>query len=189
MDQRGWPVWAQVALGVLAGVAITSAIFLVSRTPSGEPIVLDPLPTLAPILIHIDGAVANPGVYELPVDSRVQDAVKAAGGVNEDANLAGTNLVASLRDGMKIHIPSNSEPAPPMSVDDGQDQSGVRININTASVEDLMKLPGIGETRAKDIINFRNEHNGFKSIEELMNVPGIGESTFNNIKQMVCLDE
>ena len=150
------------------------------------------------IIIHITGAIKNEGVYKLKSQSRVSDAVEIAGGLREDADTKKINLAYLLEDGMKIIIPSiNDEETEEElitkqigtnnsqeSVKD-ESQNSKKININTASEEELDQLPGIGKTTAKKIIEYRNENGKFSNIEEIKNVKGIGESKFKEIEDMI----
>lgn len=153
------------------------------------------------IVIYIIGSVGTPGIYELNVNSRVSDAVNAAGGLLEDADLSKINLAFKLEDGQKITIPSindktneevtyedfiTSEPGNIIS-DSSSNNSNTKININTASQTELESLPGVGPSIAEKIINYRTENGNFKSIDDLKNVSGIGESKYNEIKLKICI--
>ena len=105
--------WGWVLLGVIFGLAGAGGIWLASSPPRGNPIQLLPPPTPAPIQVHVTGAVASPGVYALPVDSRVRDAIEAAGGFNEDANDLALNLASLLEDGSQVNVPSKTTAAQP----------------------------------------------------------------------------
>lgn len=134
------------------------------------------------VVVHVAGAVSSPGVYTLPADSRVDDAVRAAG-VTADADLSQLNLAQKLADGQKITVPvAGATPADGSSAATtaDSDNSGL-ININTATQEELESLPSIGEVRAQAIIAYREEHGGFRTTDELMEVSGIGEKIFADI--------
>ncbi len=132
------------------------------------------------ILVHVAGQVVNPGVVELTNGDRIQDAIEAAGGILETANLTNINLASFVEDGMKIYIPSITENT---EIDVGsEDLSQNKININTANQAQLEELEGIGETTALRIIEYRKQNGKFKTIEDLKNVKGIGEAKFNKIK-------
>ena len=134
------------------------------------------------VVVHVAGAVSSPGVYTLPADSRVDDAVRAAG-ATADADLSQLNLAQKLADGPKITVPAAGEaPAPAdNAAPSDSSQSGALININTATQEELETLPSIGEVRAQAIIAYREEHGGFRTTDELMEVSGIGEKIFADI--------
>lgn len=137
------------------------------------------------IYVHICGAVINPGVYQVSAGTRVYQALELAGGSSDDAYLSGINLADKLADGQKVYIPAEGENAEGiLSTDSGGVQS-VMININTASEAELMTLPGIGQSRAKDIINYRVKNGLFESIDDIMKVSGIKEAAFEKIKDLI----
>lgn len=140
------------------------------------------------VVVHVAGAVSSPGVYTLPADSRVDDAVRAAG-ATADADLSQLNLAQKLADGQKITVPAAGEtPAPAdNTAPSDSSQSGALININTATLEELETLPSIGEVRAQAIIAYREEHGGFRTTDELMEVSGIGEKIFADISPHITV--
>jgi competence protein ComEA len=181
--------------GVLFGLLSAGLILLVSQPKPGRAVLLRPAPTPRPVVINIDGAVVSPGVYTLQVQSRVIDAVEAAGGLAENASPGSVNLAAELEDGSHIYIPArnpsseNSAELPGSVV--GLSESGEMIsliNINQASLELLIGLPGIGPVTAGKIINYREEQ-PFTRIEEIQKVPGIGPATFEQIKIYLTVGE
>lgn len=139
----------------------------------------------SPIFVDVDGAVKNPGVYELTQGDRVNDAIDKAGGLSEDAYTRNLNKARLLEDGEKIYIPDKSEQFVENNTvtlyNTGEDNL---ININTATKEQLMALNGIGEAYAERIIEYRKKSK-FSSIEEIKNVKGIGEKTFDKIKDSI----
>ena len=137
------------------------------------------------IYVHICGAVINPGVYQVPAGTRVYQALELAGGSSDDAYLSGINLADKLADGQKVYIPSEGENAEGILSKDSGDVQSVMININTASEAELMTLPGIGQSRAKDIINYRVKNGLFESIDDIMKVSGIKEAAFEKIKDLI----
>ncbi len=148
------------------------------------------------LFVHICGEVHNPGVYELPAGSRIIDAVHAAGGLTDDAAEASMNLAQALADGTQVVILSEEEFAeqaavasmyPAGSTMHPAGPSTGLINLNTATREQLMMLPGIGESRAGDILKFREESGGFRSIEDIMKVSGIKEAAFQKIKDLITV--
>lgn len=152
------------------------------------------------IMVHITGAVKNEGVITLSENSRITDAVEAAGGLTEDADMSKINLACVLEDGMKIRIPSKNDVEDVLneevtedeqlveSIPEGNTKSEKRIvNINKATQTELETLPGIGPSIALKIINYREENGKFSSIEDLKNVNGIGDSKFENIKNYICV--
>ncbi|MEW6029528.1 MAG: helix-hairpin-helix domain-containing protein [Chloroflexota bacterium] len=170
--------------GVLGGLILAGLIWIAARSPRGEGVTLLPPPTAAPIVVDVSGAVPRPGVYELPEGSRVRDAVTAAGGFLAEADKSQVNLAAPLEDGQKLEIPyaAGVEVSAPTEVP-------FLIDINYASVEELETLPGIGPTLAENIVIYREENGPFLRIEDIMNVPGIGESTFDQIKDLIYVEE
>lgn len=140
------------------------------------------------VVVHVAGAVSSPGVYTLPADSRVDDAVRAAG-ATADADLSQLNLAQKLADGQKITVPvAGAAPADGSSAATTADSdNGGLININTATQEELESLPSIGEVRAQAIITYREEHGGFRTIDELKEVSGIGDKIFADISPHVTV--
>ncbi len=143
------------------------------------------------VYVYVCGAVNTPGVYELDKQARVFEAVQAAGGMSEDASAASVNLARTVADGEQIYVPSGDEAqmqgagVGENSVATGAEQG--KININTASREELMTLTGIGEAKAESILSYREEHGRFESIEELMEIEGIKEGVFGKIKEDIMI--
>ena len=137
------------------------------------------------IYVHICGEVNNPGVYELAEGSRIFEAVEAAGGFTEEAAQASLNLAQVISDEEQIVILTQDEAAERARQE--REQAAGIVNLNTASKEQLMSLPGIGESRAEDIIRYRKESGGFQNIEEIMSVPGIKESAYLKIKDSITV--
>lgn len=133
------------------------------------------------VTFYICGQVKNPGVYTLAEGSRVEDAIIAAGGVSEDADLSQVNLARCVKEEEQIIIYSKGEVAADSPTDD-------KVHLNYATKEQLMTLTGIGESKAMEIIAYRKEHGGFQTKEELMNISGIKEGTYNKIKDEIVLD-
>lgn len=148
----------------------------------------EPNPT---IFVYVCGAVNAPGVYELDADARVYEAIACAGGVREDAAEESVNQAQTLTDGERLYVPTDAEAeqglADPVQTEPGQGAADGKVNINTASKEELTTLNGIGESRAESIIGYRETHGGFQSIEELMNVEGIKEGVFSKIKDRITV--
>jgi competence protein ComEA len=155
--------------------------------------------------VDVKGSVKNPGVYFLEEGKRVSDAIKASGGTTSGASLKYINLSMLLKDEMVIYVYSNKElinkeacpvikpeicpvlSCPVIENPACKEEVDGKISINTATQAELETLPGIGTTKALDIIKYRTENNGFKDINELKNVSGIGEATFNNLKDLIKL--
>jgi competence protein ComEA len=196
-----------VLLGVISGFVLAGVLVYVSRAPAGQSIILKPAPTAAPIAVHVIGAVPRPGLYEFPEGARVQDAIDAAGGLLAEGNADALNLAALLEDGQQLDIPYEGGSAPPeeerSSLDlpsadgtetptDGSENNTEEansdvelVNINSASLEELDTLPGIGPTTAQKIIDYRDENGPFSTIEDIMNVSGIGPATFEEIQDLI----
>lgn len=139
--------------------------------------------------VYISGEVKNTGVYYLKKDSRITDLINICGGLTEEADVSKINPAQKLNDSDKIIIPKKEENLNNIETEDenkGVDNVQDKININTATKDELTSLNGIGEATANKIINYRNK-NKFKEIEDIMNVPGIGEAKFNNIKDYICV--
>lgn len=137
------------------------------------------------IFVHVGGAVRRPGLYRLAEGARVDDAVRAAGGVLEDADLDALNLAARVKDGDKILVPAKGDE--PSNEAAGEGQQGGLINLNTATISDLDSLPGIGPALAQRILDFRERNGGFRTVEDLLEVPGIGSKKFEELRNLVTV--
>ena len=190
-------------MGVFFGLMSVGIVFLITRPPRGTPIQLKPPPTPSPYIVHVSGAVAEPGIYSLITGSRIQNAIDAAGGHLPSANLDGINMAAFVEDGDQIWVPhqelmlSTSQPNEPTSSTTPQTNAEneqppiatLLININTASISELESLPGIGPQKASEIIAYRDGNGPFERIEEIEMVSGIGPVTFKNIKALICVSD
>ncbi|MBI9034193.1 MAG: helix-hairpin-helix domain-containing protein [Bacteroidales bacterium] len=162
----------------------TGLIILISTPPKGEYIQLFAAPTAAPIMVYITGEVLQPNIYEFIEPSRVKDLVEASGGFTEYADPESINLAAILFDGQQIHIPSFNDPG---SIITESNLSFSKIDINSASLEELTSLPNIGEAKANAIIQYREENGRFTNVAEIINVPGIGESIYQKIIDLITI--
>lgn len=184
----------KIAFGVFCGLLSAGILFLVSGEPRGEPITLEPPPTAAPIAVYVTGEVRNPGVFILSPGSRVQDAILAAGDFLDTAEYQNINLAAYLEDSSHIHIPAISAIVPtvtfstPFSGGVRSSFVGIKININTASQQELESLPSIGPEYAHRIIAFREVYGPFETIEAIQKVYGIGPATYENIKDLITVE-
>ncbi|MBB5335266.1 helix-hairpin-helix domain-containing protein [Pectinatus brassicae] len=175
---------------IIIAIAIISIIYQITSTPA---ISLHPNPAAANtiteskpnIIIYVCGAVNNPGVIELPADSRLADAVKKCGGLSAAAAAEKTNLSQKLHDEMQIIIPAKNNIA--IADNSRKENSSDKISINNADSTALIKLPGIGPAMAQRIIEYRQKTGAFKTIDELQKVRGIGTAKFTALKDKVCL--
>lgn len=154
-----------------------------------------------PVYVQVTGAVRNPGVYELPKGSRVFEAVQKAGGMTDDAAAESLNQALEVSDGQMLVLYTKQEweqmqagtvtagdgmeTGATQEVSSGSGQNDGRININTASAEQLCSISGIGQSRAQSIITYREQNGAFGSIEEIMNVSGIKDGLFQKIKDKI----
>jgi len=142
--------------------------------------------TTKEIYVYVTGAVLNPGVYVLPAGSRVFQAIEMAGGLTSEADANQMNQALLLSDGYHLHVPKYGEVLDKTVGNEGENPSSDgKVNINTATVEELTQLTGIGESKAKSIVAYREENGFFSSIEDLLNVSGIGEGIFSRIKDAI----
>jgi competence protein ComEA len=179
--------------GLLAVALLAGVVMLIARRPAGQPVEIrppPPTPTIAPMRVHVSGEVVRPGVYAFQAGSIVQDAVEAAGGPTGLADLESLNLAAPLAEGQQVFVPAVGEPPLP----DGESQTfersslpspDARININTATAEELEALPEIGPVMAAKIVAYRTTHGPFETIEDIQDVDGIGPKTFEAIKDLI----
>jgi len=207
--------WRTFLFGLCVGLIAVPLILLLNQHPTNTPIaLLPPLPTPTQISlrIHLIGAVKNPGIYQLPPNAIVQDAIDAAGGLTAQADSSQLNLAGLLNDGQQLAIPNRPPtllptstvgpgtptPEPPTPTPsaltksqsaNSQQPAGPTqvINLNTATQVELESLPRIGPGIAQRIIDYRTLHGPFTSPEQIKNVKGIGEATFNAIKDFITV--
>lgn len=182
---------AEVGLIVLLGAALIAGSAVLYSRASAPPVPVvrqvaapaaDPSPPGAPLVVHVAGMVAAPGVYELSAGSRVRDAVAAAGGPVEGADLGAVNLAEPLADGQKILVPKPGEALPA-----AEPGPGGRVNLNTASQAQLEQLPGVGPVLAQRIIARRERQGRFTSVRQLLEVEGVGPKKFQGLKDLVVV--
>ena len=143
------------------------------------------------ITVDVKGAVKSPGIYDLPVGSRVHDAVQKAGGLTEEADSKSLNLAQKVSDEALVYVPTKGEEAASQQVASGTTPSTSKekkINLNKASLEELKQVKGLGGKRAQDIIDHREANGKFKSVDELKKVSGIGAKTIEKLKDYVTVD-
>ncbi len=202
VSRRSLGHWLGRHWGVLVLLALTAvAVGLVAaylRPPSAPPVVVyqpTPRPTSSPppmtqIVVHVGGAVTNPGLYRLPVGSRIDDAIKLAGGALPEADLNRLNLAARLSDGQQVMVLTRHAAASPLSAPGagtGPSATG-RINVNTASIPELDGLPGVGPVTAQRIVAYREQHGPFARIEQLREAKLVNNATFEKIKDLVTAE-
>lgn len=205
---RNATAWGWLAVGFFLGIAVgVGALTMLKRVQPAAIVIQPPPPTVtpaptgtpAPVRIYVNGQVVAPAVYTLPPDSIVQAAVAAAGGFTGQANTAVVNLAQPLSDGMQIYVPAVGEAvsAPVTVAEPAASSAGVGgmgttssnlININTATLDQLDTLPGIGPSTAANIIQHRENNGPFASTEAIMDVTGIGPAKFGQIKDLITVD-
>jgi competence protein ComEA len=154
-------------------------------------------PAGAPVLVHVAGEVRRPGVYSVPRGGRVHDAVQLAGGLTSRAEQAGVNLVARVSDGQQVVVPrrgaAGAAPAGAGPAGGGASLGaaapgtapGAKVSLASATIEELDAIDGIGPTLAKRIVEYRDQHGGFRSVDELRQVDGIGAKRFESLREAV----
>lgn len=215
--KRGWKTFL---FGLFTSLLSVPLILILNQPPAGKPIALLPPPptiTPVPLRVHVTGAVNAPGVYQLPQQSIVQEAIEAAGGLTDRADVSRLNLAGLLGDGDQLFIPElpptlpptptrapthtvgpgtptvTPEPATatptsqPAASGGSPAAPGQLINLNTASLAELESLPRIGPAIAQRIVDYRTANGPFQTIEEIMNVKGIGPATFEAIKDFITV--
>ena len=142
------------------------------------------------ITVDVKGAVKSPGIYDLPVGSRVNDAVQKAGGLTDQADSKGLNLAQKVSDEALVYVPSKGEEASQQAGSEAPSSTSKdkKINLNKASLEELKQVKGLGGKRAQDIIDHREANGKFKSVDELKKVSGIGAKTIEKLKDYVTVD-
>ncbi|MBN1315232.1 MAG: helix-hairpin-helix domain-containing protein [Anaerolineales bacterium] len=184
------------ALGVILTVLILIIAYLLTHTPATAPIEIippaptvtpEPSPTPGPLVVYVTGAVKEPGVVTIEPDARIENAVKAAGGLADNANLQAINLADPVTDGQHIHVYAEGEEIQVMQSARSSPASTGPVNINTATQDVLTTLPGIGNVTAENIIKYREENGPFERIEDIQNVPGIAEGKFDGCKELITV--
>ena len=140
------------------------------------------------LVVHVAGAVQNPGVYTLQDGSRVEDAITRAQ-LLPQSDADALNRAALLSDGQKIVVPfvDEAQTSNPLTESEGGTMPNDKVNLNHATLAQLMTLPGIGEVKAQAIMQYRQEHNGFQTIDQLLQVNGIGSAIYSQIAHLVCV--
>ena len=188
-----------IALIIVAILIIGGGALLLSSRPEPVQITINPpVPTAtaeptatpSPILVYVTGEVLQPEtMVEVPFGSRVMDAITATGGITENADQTLVNLAGILRDGDQIHVPAIVAADEETTIESLPTPSGGGvIYINSATVEELQTLPGVGPALAQRIIDYRDENGFFSSLEDLDNVSGIGPSILSNLSELIAFD-
>ena len=175
------------ALGAFAILAIALSAFFIFKphdakaiTPQVPTIVTPPM-----VVVDVQGEVKNPGVYHLPSNSRVNDAIKAAGGPNQSADLSYVNQARMVKDGEQIYVEKKLTNSTSITVRRNSTAISGILSINRASAKELEKLPGIGPVLASRIIEYRKSNGNFQSIDDLRKVQGIGASTLEKFRSKI----
>ncbi|MCR5134479.1 MAG: helix-hairpin-helix domain-containing protein [Clostridiales bacterium] len=199
----------KIIKGAVIGLIVLAAVIVFAfHTGSKEPVELTEQPAVnaaeeetgeterleesaAIVVVDVAGAVLSPSVVHLKEGARVEDAIAAAGGLAEDADVSQINRAAVLHDGEKLYIPAVGEDVtvvPPVPAADGTGEDGAMlVNINTATTEELESLKGVGPVTAAKIIEYRTVYGAFETIEDIKNVDGIGEKTFEGLKDQITV--
>lgn len=180
----------EVALiAVVASAVVAGSVFVYLRTnePPAPEIQTIPAaevsPQAAKLVVHVAGEVMTPGVYELEAGSRVRDAIAAAGGQRDGADLDALNLAATISDGEKVLVPRKGEPLAEAAPTPGVS----KVALNTATAAQLESLPGVGPVLAQRIIEFRQRKGKFTSVRQLLEVTGIGDKKYAALKDHVTI--
>lgn len=185
--------WRRIVGSVLGVVAVLIGVTWLLSAPNPPieqklPFATTPTTIATPdyLVVHVVGAVHNPGVYKVTDGSRLFEVVYLAGGFRPDADQAGVNLAAVVSDGEQIYVPIVGEQSPALSPRFNAERAG-KININRASVDEIETLPGIGPTTAAAIVAYRETNGAFSAIEDLLRVTGIGDAKLAAIRELISL--
>jgi competence protein ComEA len=176
-----------VAVAALTGVGRSATVSLVA-TPGPVPPSSEPRPAVSagPVaFVHVLGAVRSPGLYRLTAGARVVDAVAAAGGLAEDADLDALNLARPITDGEQLRVPRIGEPPVAAAPGPSGADAPARVDLNTATAEQLDALPRIGPAIAARIVEWREQNGAFASADDLLQVSGIGDATVDGLRDLV----
>ena len=181
-----------VVVALVAGIAVIYALYQAFDERSAPPILIEDASATLPVVVEMRGEIEVPGVYELAPGARLQDAIAVAGGMTVEADLSMVNLARRLRDGELIVIlalpaPGGTPLVPLTDANDVDqlDQSRVRININTATAEELEALPAVGEVIATRIVAYREQYGPFRSVDDLIHVEGISDRAIDAVRELV----
>ncbi len=174
------------AYATIFGLIAWVLISILNRRAPAQPVILPVPPTPLPLRVHVSGAVAAPGVYDLPPGSIVEDAIAAAGGATAAADLSSLNLARVLRDGDQVTV-AETRPTAAAGEAGAGEAAGQLLNLNTATVAQLETLPGIGPALAQRIVDYRTANGPFASLDDLLNVSGIGPAKVDAIRDLVIV--
>jgi competence protein ComEA len=175
-----------VVLAFAGRYVLRSGTATTAPVASVEPIRAAPAPRL---VVHVVGAVQRPGLYRLPPGSRIADAVARAGGPGPRADLELVNLAAKLADGLQVVVPRRATPSAGAGVAPGDPTAAAAagpVHLNTATLEQLDALPGVGPVTAQKILDFRQKHGAFSSVDDLDAIPGIGPARLEQLRDLVA---
>ncbi len=187
-DPRRLAAWAAAALVlvVLAGVYFVRTRPDAAAEPPRSAASIEVRPAGGGrVVVDVAGEVERPGVYKLPASARVEDALEEAGGPTRRADLSQINRAAEVEDGRQILVPARARRGEPAVAASGPGQAEAPINLNTATLEQLDTLDGVGPATAQKILDYREEHGGFGSVDELDQIPGIGEKRLAALREKV----
>ncbi|MBU6080695.1 MULTISPECIES: helix-hairpin-helix domain-containing protein [Allobacillus] len=193
--QKKWLIYVLIFLLLLI------ALFLFQQNPETSSIVIEePIEAEEEVTNSIDdsieskiiwvdikGMVEKPGVYQLKEGDRVKDAIQVAGGFLKDADELMVNMAALIQDEMVIYVPAKGETEDANIFSTGGKVEEGKVRINSAGLDEIMTLPGIGEQKAKSIIEFRDTNGKFQSVDDLLQISGIGEKTLERFREMVIV--
>ena len=195
--EKWWERHRVVLFIIVVVAAVVGAVLFQVLRPKAPPIILststpspppEATPTPSPVRVYVSGAVHSPDVYTLAADSIVKDALQAAGGPTDDADLDRINLALPVADGQHVYIPHLDEENPPVRLPSNLPAVGGKVNVNTAEAAELESLPGIGPVSAQRILDYRQAHGPFTQIEDIMDVSGIGPATFEGMRDLITTD-
>lgn len=183
-----------LALGIGLGSRLLSSSPVAAPAPvtaaAPEPEVEPPTTAPSTVVVDVAGAVARPGLFHLAAGSRVADAIAAAGGPTEEADLRAVNQARTLSDGEQVLVPRHGEvvvPAPSPPRGGGSTKAAGPVDLNRATAEELDALPGVGPSTAEAIVEWRNRNGRFRSVDDLLEVPGIGPAKLERLRDLVTV--
>lgn len=190
-----WKSLQLIGLSILLALMISGIILLVSTPPHGSPVIILPTKANDTVAVYINGEVKSPGVYSLTRGNRVSDAIEAAGGLSNLADPSSINLAVVVNDEDFIHVPALGEKVVPTNTvgTTSSDTKGIiatnqKVDVNHATLEELMTLPGIGPVKAQAILTYRTNNGLFTIADDLLKVSGIGPSTLEKIAAYVVIN-